>query len=336
MLHEPTTLASVARLIGETLRVGYDIDPDRIYSRLSIDPSLFAEPGTRLSFARMGKLWEAAVAATGDPMFGLEVGSRARPTDFYVLGHAWLASSTLYGAFSRLCRYRHVISTAPGVDQLVPHEDGYDFTENFVESDLLPPRVARDGGYAALFGLCDAVTAEPVRPLRVALTVPVENASARYDELFQCPIEYGSDREHWIYSREAMQTPLTGSVPEVATAIDRIAERYIESLEEGEVSTAVRSLLVKLLPSGKTDQEAIAGRLYRSTSTLQRQLNAEGTSYRDVLESTRRELAEEYLKEGGLSKAEIAFMVGFSDQSNFARAFKRWTGMSPGEYQDAA
>jgi AraC-like DNA-binding protein len=336
MLHEPTTLASVARLIGETLSCRYGIDPKGIFDDLSIDPALFSEPGTRLSFARMGKLWNAAVEATGDQYFGLEVGSRARPTDFYVLGHAWLASATLYGAFSRLCRYRHVISTAPGVDQLVPHADGYDFTENFVESKLLPPRVARDGGYAALLGMCDAVTAEPVRPLRVALTVPEANRSERYDALFRCPIEYGSDREHWIYSREAMQTPLTGSVPEVATAIDRIAEKYIASLEEGEVSTSVRSLLVKLLPSGKTDQETVAGRLYRSTSTLQRQLSAEGTSYRDVLESTRRELAEQYLKDGGLSKAEIAFMVGFSDQSNFARAFKRWTGMSPGEYQEVA
>jgi len=336
MLDEPTTLASVARLIGDTLQRHYQIDPEGIFSRLRIDSGQFSKPGARLSFVRMGRLWEAAVDATGDPYFGLEVGSRAKPGDFYVLGHAWLASATLHGAFRRLCRYRHVISTAPGVDQLLPHEDGYAFTENFVGVDQLPPRVARDGGYAALFGLCDAVTSEPVRPLRVSLTVPEENRTERYDELFGCPITYGSDREIWIYGREAMQTPLTGSVPEVASAIDRIAEQYMASLEEGEVSTAVRSLLVKLLPSGKSDQETVSARLYRSTSTLQRQLSAEGTSYRDVLESTRKELAEQYLKDGGLSKAEIAFMVGFSDQSNFARAFKRWTGMSPGEFQDAA
>ena len=336
MLHEPTTLASVARLIGETLEARYGVDPAGIFADLDIDPALFTEPGTRLSFARMGKLWKAAAATTEDPFFGLEVGRRARPTDFYVLGHAWLASSTLYGAFSRLCRYRHVISTAPGVDQLVPHEDGYNFTEDFVESTHLPPRVARDAGYAALFGLCDAVTAMPVRPLRVAITVPEEYRSERYDALFQCPIEYGSPQEHWIYTRESMQTPLTGSAPDVATAIDQISAKYIASLEEGEVSTAVRSLLVKLLPSGRSDQQTIANRLYRSASTLQRQLNAEGTSYRDVLETTRRELAEQYLKDEGLSKAEIAFMLGFSDQSNFARAFKRWTGMSPGEFQDAA
>jgi AraC-like DNA-binding protein len=336
MFDEPTTLSSVARLIGETLEDRYDIDPEKIFSRLRIDSSEFSKPGARISFARMRKLWEASVQASGDRFFGIETGMRARPTDFYVLGHAWLASATLHGAFNRLCRYRHVISTAPGVDLLEPHEDGYVFSERLRPDDQRPPRVARDGGYAALFGLCDAVTHEPVRPLRVTLTVPEEQRSARYEELFRCPITYGGDREIWIYDGDAMREPLTGSVPEVADSIDRIAEQYISGLDAGAVSTSVRSLLVKMLPSGKTDQETIAGRLYRSTSTLQRQLNAEGTSYRDVLESTRRELAEQYLKEGTLSKAEIAFMVGFADQSNFARAFKRWTGMSPGEYQEVA
>jgi AraC-like DNA-binding protein len=76
--------------------------------------------------------------------------------------------------------------------------------------------------------------------------------------------------------------------------------------------------------------------LHRSTSTLQRQLNAEGTSYRDILETTRRDLAEKYLREGDYKQAEIAYMVGFSDQSNFARAFKRWTGVSPGQYRKSA
>ena len=92
-------------------------------------------------------------------------------------------------------------------------------------------------------------------------------------------------------------------------------------------------MLLQLLPSGHVDQDTIAARLYRSRSTLQRQLGAEGTSYRDILGSTRRNLAENYLKSGEYTQAQIAFMVGFSDQSNFSRAFKRWTGMSPGEYQ---
>ncbi len=70
-------------------------------------------------------------------------------------------------------------------------------------------------------------------------------------------------------------------------------------------------------------------------STLQRQLQAEGLSYRDVLESTRRSLAENYLQDKKHSLAQIAYLLGFSDQSNFSRAFKRWTSMSPKQYQES-
>ena len=134
-----------------------------------------------------------------------------------------------------------------------------------------------------------------------------------------------------------MSFSAAGSIPDVANAIDRIAETYLESIEaEGTVAREVRQMLIQLLPSGRSDQDTIARRLYRSRSTLQRQLGAEGTSYRDILESTRKSLAEKYLQSGDYSQAEIAFMVGFSDQSNFARAFKRWTGVSPGQYRSAA
>ena len=95
-------------------------------------------------------------------------------------------------------------------------------------------------------------------------------------------------------------------------------------------------MLVQMLPSGHVDQDTIANKLHRSRSTLQRQLGSEGTSYRNILESTRQGLAEKYLQDPRYTQAQVAFMVGFSDQSNFARAFKRWTGMSPGEFQKAA
>ncbi len=95
-------------------------------------------------------------------------------------------------------------------------------------------------------------------------------------------------------------------------------------------------MLNQILPSGRVDQDTVASRLYRSKSTLQRQLKSEGSSYREILESTRRSLAEQYLKDGTYSQAQIAFMSGFADQSNFARAFWRWTGVSPGQFQKAA
>jgi AraC-like DNA-binding protein len=79
----------------------------------------------------------------------------------------------------------------------------------------------------------------------------------------------------------------------------------------------------------------VSKRLNRSASTLQRQLQDEGLTYREVLESTRRTLAKEYLTDGKYSLAQIAYMLGFSDQSNFSRAFKRWTSKSPKQFMES-
>jgi AraC-like DNA-binding protein len=129
--------------------------------------------------------------------------------------------------------------------------------------------------------------------------------------------------------------PLPHGAADIARATDKIAEHYIETLDPHKVASQVRQLLVALLPSGKTDQQLVSKRLNRSASSLQRQLAEEGHTYREVLDSTRRSLAEDYLADGGHSQAQIAYMLGFSDQSNFSRAFKRWTNMSPKEFRDS-
>jgi AraC-like DNA-binding protein len=335
MLHEPTTLASVARVVGETLHADYGIDPEPLFEDVGIDTRKFFRPGARTTFAKMTRLWEAALEASGDPLFGFRVGGRAMPSDFFVLGHAWIASASLLGAMNRLSRYRHVVSTAYGSMQLSCSGDTCEMAETFPK-DPLPAKAAMDGGYAAFMRLCDIVTETPVRPLRVELLASADGKEDAYTDLFRCPITFNAERELWIYAASDLEKPLAGSIPDVADATDRIADQYLASFDDGTVSIAVRELLVKLLPSGKADQERIAGKLYRSTSTLQRQLSSEGTTYRRLLDATRRELAERYLRDGRYSQAQIAFMVGFADQSNFARAFKRWTGMSPGEYQEAA
>jgi AraC-like DNA-binding protein len=336
MLYEPTTLANVARIIGETLQQDYGIDPAPIFEQVKIDTGKFERPGSRVPLSKMTRLWDTAVFITDDQKFGLKAGARAEPSDFYVLGHAWLASATLRGALERLCRYAHVLSTAISRAEVVEEDGMVVYVESFPDPSIVINRTADEAGMVAFFKLCEIIRRAPVRPLKAELIFPPEKARDYLDEFLQCPVTYGNEREKFYFSKEAFEERLPGYIPDVLDSTSRIAEHYLESLDQSKVATDVRRLLVQMLPSGKADQDSIANRLYRSTSTLQRQLSAEGTSYRDILETTRRSLAEKYLRDGDYTQAEIAYMVGFSDQSNFARAFKRWTGMSPGEFQKTA
>ena len=336
MLYEPTTLATVARLIGETLEKDYGIDPAPAFEQANIDTGKFARPGSRVPISKMTKLWDTCVYITHDQEFGMKVGLRSEPSDYYVLGHAWLASATLSGGLERLCRYAHVLSTAIATAS-VGEEDGMIvLMERATDPAIIVHRTASEAGITSFFRLCEIIKRAPVRPLKAELVYPQDTKRDYLEEYLQCPVTWGNKVEKFFFSKEEFDAPLPGYIPDVLDSTSRIAERYLETLDQSKVATEVRQLLIQMLPSGKADQESIASRLYRSTSTLQRQLTAEGTNYRDILESTRRSLAEQYLRDGDYSQAEIAFMLGFSDQSNFARAFKRWTGMSPGQFQKAA
>lgn len=336
MLNEPTTIASVARLIGETLRAEYDIDPMPFFEDVRIDTTKFYRPGSRILFRKMNPLWVQAFEASGDPEFGWKVGSRVSPGDFFVLGHAWLASDTLRDAMERLCRFINVLSTIGGQMNLRAHDDLYSLVDTGAGRLVVPQQVAQDAGCAALLKMCDFVSATPVRPIRVSLPDAARVSGVDFGKKFGCAVTFEGAQDVWTYGAADLDAPLTGAIPDVADSTDRIAENYIASLDEGAVAHEVRQMIVQLLPSGHVDQNTIANKLHRSRSTLQRQLGSEGTSYRDIVESTREELAKKYLQDSKYTQAQIAFMVGFSDQSNFARAFKRWTGMSPGEFQKAA
>jgi AraC-like DNA-binding protein len=225
------------------------------------------------------------------------------------------------------------MSTASVDLKLVETEEGYALSADFPDESRTPPKEGIDCGMTALLALCDAVAERPIRPVRVELTCASNVHPDGYRAALGAPIRFSSDLGTFVFDRQTLEAPLPHGTPDVAKATDRIAEMYIETLDPNKVASQVRRLLIEMLPSGNVDQDKISSRLNRSTSTLQRQLQAEGLSYREVLESTRRGLAENYLADGRHSHAQIAYLLGFSEQSNFSRAFRRWTSMSPREYQ---
>jgi len=102
---------------------------------------------------------------------------------------------------------------------------------------------------------------------------------------------------------------------------------------EASVTERVRSALQEMLPAGQSSIEEVATRLAMSRRSLQRRLAEESSSYQEVLNATRRELAHAYLARSSASLMEIAYLLGFQDGNSFIRAFRGWTGQTPGEYR---
>ncbi len=106
----------------------------------------------------------------------------------------------------------------------------------------------------------------------------------------------------------------------------------IAKLNEGDFSNKVKALMVELLPTGHCRKEKAAEMLCISPRVLHRKLHKLGLNYQSLLDETRQELAEQYLK-SDVNTLEIAFRLGYTDSSNFSRSFKRWFGISPSEYK---
>ncbi len=94
MPHEPTTIASVARIIAEVLQTHYNVDPDPLLEKAGLKRELLGKPDARYPRSRIMKLWDLAAEASGDPCIGLTVGLAIRATSFHALGFSWLASDT--------------------------------------------------------------------------------------------------------------------------------------------------------------------------------------------------------------------------------------------------
>lgn len=335
MLYEPTTLASATALLATSLREEYGIDPAEVFAAAGLPVSPPQSPQERYPLAKIRELWALAREASGDEAIGLKTGWYARPQHFYALGYSWMASSTLLGALQRLIRYFHVMSTARVDVTLTETNNSYVLASAFPDPAMRPPREGLDCGLTAILSLCDIVSERKIRPIRAELVRPATTHPEVYREAICASIRFGVAGGALHFDKTELLAPLPHGTPEIARATDRIAEQYIETLDPKKVASKVRRLLVDLLPSGKASQETVSQRLNCSTSTLQRQLQSEGLSYRDVLESTQRSLAETYLRDRKHTHAQIAYLLGFSDQSNFSRAFKRWTNSTPRQFQTA-
>jgi AraC-like DNA-binding protein len=331
MLFEPTTLSATARIIAETLETDYSVDPSAVLLQADLDIGQLSVPGARYPSQSMQALWRAAVEATRDPCFGLHAGRRIRAS-FHALGFSWISSQSLLGSLRRLCRYHDVITTMPKTLDIHKVDDSYEMSIVYPDPQYAPEIASIDALIMAIIQLCRISTDDKFAPESVAFKRTNRHPLSTYEKAFGCPVTTDAENITIRFNRESLEKPLPGLNLELAKANDSVVEKYLASLDSQKVATEVRELLISLLPSGHTNQSRIAGHMHRSLSTLQRQLSQEGTSYQEIRDETRRQLATAYVRESKLSLGQIAYRLGFSDQSNFSRAFRRWTGVPPKEF----
>lgn len=331
MLNNPTALAMTLAPLKEALPE-YGLDFAELARQVGIDPEVLLRPDARCSSSRIQKLWRLAAGRAGDPLFGLRVGRHARPGIFHALGLGIVSSSSVLSALKRIERYSSVVSTN-GRFVLLQQAGLASLEARSTDHTVVPIPEYLDATAVALCRVLRLCAGPAATPLEVFLPGrPDVPPTEPYREVLGCPVYMQGNKVALVYDAMVAALPVLSGNPELAAEADKLAQRYLQGLVPESTAARVRGFLLNAMPSGDIDQEEVARALNQSPSTLQRRLREEGTSYQQLLDAIRHELALDYLREGQHSLADITFLLGFSDQSNFTRAFRRWTGRTPREY----
>jgi len=277
-------------------------------------------------------LWRKAIEVTGDPAFGLQVPRHVTVSTFGALAYALFASRDLKAGLGRIVRYQKMISDAVDV-RLEEAADRYLFAIDVVSPDGPPPE-AIEAFFAVTARIARGLTGghRKVEPLRVCLRRSAPPSVDLYARVFRAPVVFAAPRNVIEYAKRDFELPLPDADLALAQRTDAMLVAELSSLERRTLTDRVHALLVETMPDGPTER-TIARRLSMSTSSLQAALAREGTTYKTLLNQTRDELARRHLAERRYSIKEIAFLLGFADVATFSRAFKRWNGVAPTQYE---
>jgi len=175
------------------------------------------------------------------------------------------------------------------------------------------------------------ITGRHVRPLRVACP-HVRNSDLREFERFcGCPVEFGAPTGQLVFSNKTLSLPLLTHDPRLLETLRPFCEEAARACgtRAGSLRAAVENEVQRLLPHGQVSAPTVAKVLALSVRSLSRKLSEEGTTFAEVVDQMRHSLALQYLKEPGITSAEIAWLLGYVGPTSFNHAFKRWTGRSP-------
>jgi AraC-like DNA-binding protein len=267
------------------------------------------------------------------PGFGVRVGQQMKIEDYGVLGLSWRTCSLVKEIFERSDRYFKLLSNT--FMWQIKEDDELSHVHLNREAHRRGLELSTEASLAATVVVLQAITEKNILPTQVTFKHDTPKDMRSYNAAFQCPIHFNHPSYSITYKTSDLQM-------RTAKADASINEFLIERVEEeakglkvagGKLAFDVEELIKDALPSGIPSIHQIAEHVGMSNRTLTRRLSEIGVSYRDLIQKTQETVSKKLLKTTSRSISEIAFETGFSEQSAFNRAFKRWTGTAPVEFR---
>lgn len=326
----PTQRVGAFTLLPGLVR-GLGGDPHAVLSEAGVAAGTLDHPDNRIAYRSHGRLLVAAARQTGCAHFALACGRTWQLQHLGLLGEIVRNGETVGDALRMLTVY-HRLNASGGTAFLVDHEVAADlgyaiYAPDIEGADQIYLAVLA-AGFNYLHELCDG--ASPVESLLLPFAAPPYAGEVR--RFFRCAVHFDADRAALRFRSAWLRHRVPGANAELRRALEQQALAFAPGDFLDRVERALRTLLVMGRHSGDDVAQSLA--LHRRT--LNRRLEAQGTSFQEVLDRVRFEVARQLLASGDIPMDEISVALGYGSLSAFQRTFRRWSGETPGRWRRQA
>ncbi|WP_168798001.1 AraC family transcriptional regulator [Pacificoceanicola onchidii] len=306
------------------------VDPEKVLRRVGLSPALLSEPEITVGAEQFFRFWDAMCAEADRPDIAMTLAMAYAHGPFIPPIFAFSCAETLALGLARLADFKPLIG--PLKMEVTRGEAGLTLSMRPSEPGL---SMAPSMGLFELLYITECArtfTGSSVTPIATTLAAPLALDAQSLAYLGRPPKTAGV--VSLTIAPEDADRPLITRSPSLWETLEPgFAQQLEERTGTATMAGRIKRVLTEALPGGATSVDDMARRLNVSKRSLQRRLSEEGTSFQELLNETRFEMSDRYLKDSGLSLPEISYLLGFRETSSFFRAFQGWTGTTPGEYR---
>ncbi|WP_068826524.1 AraC family transcriptional regulator [Pseudomonas sp. BMS12] len=280
----------------------------------------------RIPLARQDDLWEAFCSAAEDPLVGLRLGNALQVGHLDMVGALLMSCETLGEALEALLEYYPIVGEG---GEFSLSEEGAALRLAYQPHYRVRREERVEAVLASLAHMTRWITGERAQPLELRFAHGPQAGEARYVELLGCPLSFASGENALLFERADLATPLIQANALMREHLRGLANDLLQRLGQQSLAVQVQQQLRQQPRWGK---ERIAEQLELSGRHLNRKLAEEGTSFKLLRDQVLHQMAEQLLRDSP-RLADVAEALGFSDESAFAKAFRRWSGITPGQFR---
>lgn len=315
----------------------HQVDTAKGLDLAGLDAREIANADARIDGERFEALLKWLIETSGDAVFGLHTSEHIQPGSYSVMGYIAMSSSTILDAFTKMTQYEKLVGDM-GTSHAEPLPGGRiaihwrcRYPRQPVRRHLIENVFASWVRYVRWLAGDDSLN-----PIEVWLEHPAP-AQGRdvYERIFRCPVRFSQPHSALVTDLAALSHPMRQPDPQLCATLESHARAELERLSEVQTMTSrVRRYLGQSIGQQLPRKEQAAEALGLNVRTLHRRLQEEGTSWQQLLDELRQQLAVQYLESTSLSQADIAQKLGYSDIRSFQRSFKRVHAMTPGDWRN--